>query len=156
MSKRFTGAWCIFWPSCLCLCGIQVTLLCQVGSDLACQNTSSATISIVKVRCWLLGIFFLPRMLWSQHVNNYNIIFLWQSLIGHFDLDPNRVFDIVSSHFFIPVLLSDIVKVCHCYNLIMFFLICLLGVGMFWTLSRQQYLLSAYTSFSKGILLVNL
>ncbi|VAH85573.1 unnamed protein product [Triticum turgidum subsp. durum] len=42
-----------------------VTLLCQVGSDLACQNTSSATISIVK------------------------------SLIGHFDLDPNRVFDIV-------------------------------------------------------------
>ncbi|XP_020177140.1 THO complex subunit 2 isoform X1 [Aegilops tauschii subsp. strangulata] len=42
-----------------------VTLLCQVGSDLACQNASSATISIVK------------------------------SLIGHFDLDPNRVFDIV-------------------------------------------------------------
>ncbi|KQK15793.1 THO complex subunit 2 isoform X2 [Brachypodium distachyon] len=42
-----------------------VTLLCQVGSDLACQNASSATISIIK------------------------------SLIGHFDLDPNRVFDIV-------------------------------------------------------------
>ncbi|CAM0909455.1 unnamed protein product [Alopecurus aequalis] len=42
-----------------------ITLLCQVGSDLACQNASSATISIVK------------------------------SLIGHFDLDPNRVFDIV-------------------------------------------------------------
>jgi len=42
-----------------------VTLLCQVGSDLACQNSSSVTISIIK------------------------------SLIGHFDLDPNRVFDIV-------------------------------------------------------------
>ncbi|TVU36042.1 hypothetical protein EJB05_17953 [Eragrostis curvula] len=42
-----------------------VTLLCQVGSDLACQNASSVTISIIK------------------------------SLIGHFDLDPNRVFDIV-------------------------------------------------------------
>ncbi|CAO2181939.1 unnamed protein product [Urochloa humidicola] len=42
-----------------------VTLLCQVGSDLACQNSSSVTISIMK------------------------------SLIGHFDLDPNRVFDIV-------------------------------------------------------------
>ncbi|KAL6613932.1 hypothetical protein ACP70R_036202 [Stipagrostis hirtigluma subsp. patula] len=42
-----------------------VTLLCQVGSDLACQNASTVTISIIK------------------------------SLIGHFDLDPNRVFDIV-------------------------------------------------------------
>ncbi|KAL6839975.1 hypothetical protein ACP4OV_029785 [Aristida adscensionis] len=42
-----------------------VTLLCQVGSDLACKNASSVTISIIK------------------------------SLIGHFDLDPNRVFDIV-------------------------------------------------------------
>ncbi|XP_062207878.1 THO complex subunit 2-like isoform X2 [Phragmites australis] len=42
-----------------------VTLLFQVGSDLACQNASSVTISIIK------------------------------SLIGHFDLDPNRVFDIV-------------------------------------------------------------
>ncbi|KAF0916503.1 hypothetical protein E2562_007582 [Oryza meyeriana var. granulata] len=42
-----------------------VTLLCQIGSDLACQNSSSVTISIIK------------------------------SLIGHFDLDPNRVFDIV-------------------------------------------------------------
>ncbi|KAM3353633.1 hypothetical protein ACQJBY_024659 [Aegilops geniculata] len=42
-----------------------VTLLCQVGSDLGCQNASSATMSIIK------------------------------SLIGHFDLDPNRVFDIV-------------------------------------------------------------
>jgi THO complex subunit 2 len=42
-----------------------VTLLCQIGSDLACQNSSSVTMSIIK------------------------------SLIGHFDLDPNRVFDIV-------------------------------------------------------------
>lgn len=42
-----------------------VTLLCQVGSDLACQNSCSVAISIIK------------------------------SLIGHFDLDPNRVFDIV-------------------------------------------------------------
>uniref|UniRef100_A0A0D9V9I6 THO complex subunit 2 n=1 Tax=Leersia perrieri TaxID=77586 RepID=A0A0D9V9I6_9ORYZ len=42
-----------------------VTLLCQIGSDLACQNSSPVTISIIK------------------------------SLIGHFDLDPNRVFDIV-------------------------------------------------------------
>jgi hypothetical protein len=32
-----------------CFSGIQITLLCQVGSDLACQNASSATISIVKV-----------------------------------------------------------------------------------------------------------
>ncbi|KAG8054208.1 hypothetical protein GUJ93_ZPchr0001g32682 [Zizania palustris] len=42
-----------------------VTLLCQIGSELACQNSSSVTISIIK------------------------------SLIGHFDLDPNRVFGIV-------------------------------------------------------------
>ncbi|KAJ1286808.1 hypothetical protein BS78_03G380500 [Paspalum vaginatum] len=42
-----------------------VTLLCQVGSDVGCQNSCSVTISIIK------------------------------SLIGHFDLDPNRVFDIV-------------------------------------------------------------
>jgi THO complex subunit 2 len=48
-------------------------------------------------------------------------MFLWQSLIGHFDLDPNRVFDIVSFYFLIRVLLSDIVKVCYCYNIIMFF-----------------------------------
>ncbi|KAK8947300.1 hypothetical protein KSP39_PZI006604 [Platanthera zijinensis] len=42
-----------------------VTLLCQNGLDTASQSTSYAIISIIK------------------------------SLIGHFDLDPNRVFDIV-------------------------------------------------------------
>ncbi|XP_042502720.1 THO complex subunit 2-like isoform X2 [Macadamia integrifolia] len=42
-----------------------VTLLCQSGSEASTHNVSAATISIIK------------------------------SLIGHFDLDPNRVFDIV-------------------------------------------------------------
>ncbi|KAG0493332.1 hypothetical protein HPP92_004326 [Vanilla planifolia] len=42
-----------------------VTLLCQIGADAANQSSSVAIISIIK------------------------------SLIGHFDLDPNRVFDIV-------------------------------------------------------------
>lgn len=42
-----------------------VTLLCQGGLDSTIENTSTVTISIIK------------------------------SLIGHFDLDPNRVFDIV-------------------------------------------------------------
>lgn len=42
-----------------------VTLLCQGGLDVTAESTSTVTISIIK------------------------------SLIGHFDLDPNRVFDIV-------------------------------------------------------------
>ncbi|XP_043721403.1 THO complex subunit 2 [Telopea speciosissima] len=46
-----------------------VTLLCQSGSESSTQNVSTATISIIK------------------------------SLIGHFDLDPNRVFDIVMECF---------------------------------------------------------
>ncbi|KAJ4960752.1 hypothetical protein NE237_020662 [Protea cynaroides] len=46
-----------------------VTLLCQSGSEASSQNVSAATISIIK------------------------------SLIGHFDLDPNRVFDIVMECF---------------------------------------------------------
>ena len=77
---------------------MQVTLLCQGSLDSTSNNSLAVTISIIKVKVLAkyraLVQFFVH--LFNFYASNTIMIFRLQSLIGHFDLDPNRVFDIVS------------------------------------------------------------
>ncbi|CAN8291333.1 unnamed protein product [Cochlearia groenlandica] len=66
-----------------------VTLLCG-GSSSSSHNASAATMGIIKVL--IRPMHYVSHM---YFVFFTELKYFLQSLIGHFDLDPNRVFDIV-------------------------------------------------------------